>query len=715
MKESTIAAVGSWVLAVSACTGNEVVGVDGEGSSTGIASATTTGGMPTPSPGDTTAAESSGGSSSSGVPPVWGTTWQSSSSGRIEEPDPQFVVTIENLSDTGLMWSPLSPGLWVTHAVGADGLFDLDLPDDGEGLEALAERGAPEPLLAAVLGHDGVTQGAVFDTPVGAGAPGVLLPGGERYEFTITPEPLSRLSFAMSVVAGNDLFIGTAPLGIGLFAGGGQPLGERDVSSSLRIWDAATEITQAPGQGPLQSLHSIRPDAGPPEVPGVFAYDHSTRAVPLGPDLVGVEVLDHPDRKLEGTFIVQVTNLSAQRGTLVTDLSALVWAVHADTVALFEEGMPASAELTALAEDGDSGPLDSWLTGLADVEDQGVVAGATGNTIAPGETVEFEITPTASTSLLSVASMVMETNDAFLSTGAGIPLFEGDMPRDNEDIEEDIRAHLTPWDAGTEANEVPGVGLTQGARQAAPGDGAPELVAPTVHRYADVTNDLAGALLGGFVSVDVQLIGSSFHISLTNTSTGTAFPGMLSPVFWVLHDDTFLLFDTGVMATPGLESLAEDGDPTGLLGGVMGVGSTGVTDTPLLAGLPGPLMPGDTYELVLDPTAQDRFVSIATMVMPSNDTFAGFAPGGIALLDDQGNPRAPEAVEADIVAQLRAWDAGTEGNQAGAAGRDMAPQQAGDDVGASEGSDLVRQAGDDERWSLPEAHQLVRVIVAPVE
>ncbi|MEM7152836.1 MAG: spondin domain-containing protein [Myxococcota bacterium] len=711
------------VFAVGACTSNEIAIVDTATGSTGPTGTTTTSTAPSLPPSDSTGAgtSSGSGSSSSGVPPVWGTTWQSSTTD-IEIPDAQFVVTIENRSGTGLMWSPLSPGLWVNHVTGADGLFESGVPDDGEGLEALAERGEPEPLLTAVLGHFGVDQGAVFDTPVGAGVPGPLLPDGDRYEFTLTAEPSTRLSLAMSLVGGNDLIVASAPAGIGLFAGGGQPLGERDVSSSLRVWDVGSEVTQAPGQGPMQALHSGPVDASQPEIPGVHAHDHSTRAVPLGSDFVHIEVLDHPDDRREGTFIVQVTNISLERGTLPTELSPLLWAVHGDTLALFEDGTPASDPLTALAEDGDAGPLDALLAGSPAVEQHAVVTGAGGGGIVPGETLEFEITPTDTASVLSVATMLSETNDAFLGTGpvgdapnAGIPLFADGMPRDNEAIENDLRAHLAVWDAGTEANEVPGVGLAQGARQAVAGQGAPEVVGPTVHRYADVTNDLAGDLLGGFVSVEVQLQGGSYVITMTNTSATTAFVGTLSPVLWVLHDDAFLLFDPGVAASPGLEALAEDADPTVLLAEVMGLGlmEAGIIDTPP-AGLPGPLPPGDVFELVLTPSMPQRFVSLAAMVMPSNDTFAGLQPGGVALLDDAGNPRSAEAVEADIVAQLQAWDAGTEGNQAGAAGRDMAPQQVGDDVGASEGSDLVRQAGDDVRWSLPAAEDLVRVIVSPV-
>ena len=62
-----------------------------------------------------------------------------------------------------------------------------------------------------------------------------------------------------------------------------------------------------------------------------------------------------------------------------------------------------------------------------------------------------------------------------------------------------------------------------------------------------------------------------------------------------------------------------------------------------------------------------------------------FGPGGIELLTEAGERRSNEDIAADIEASLLAWDAGTERNQAGAAGPDQAPHQAGPNTGADEG------------------------------
>ncbi|MEX1361999.1 MAG: spondin domain-containing protein [Nannocystaceae bacterium] len=711
------------LLALTGCPGDDVPADTDNGTSTGDSSGTTTATMTTAMP---TSADTTEGVSSSDDGPDTDDE-SSSSSGTLPPAEPvEFVVTIENVSNTGLMFSPLSPGLWANHEPGADTLFETGVPDDGEGLEALAEDGDPTDLLAAVMGHGGVLQAGAFDTPVMAGAPGPLLPG-DRYEFSFVAEPGTRLALGTMLVGSNDLVVASGPVGISLFAGGGQALSERDVSSSLRLWDAGTEVDQAPGQGPLQAVHGGSPNMGPSEDGGVFPFDYSTRAIPLGPDLIRVEVDDDPEAP--GTFDITITNVSGDRGTLVTPLSPVLWALHTDAIALFGEGMPAIAELEALAEDGDAGPFDALLGGSAEVEAHAIVPGM-GGPLMPGESAQLSITPSAAFPYLSLASMVVQSNDAFLAAGvvgdapiAGIPLFDGGMLRDNQDIEADIRAHLTPWDAGTEANQVPGVGVDQAPRQGAANTGAPDPVTE-VRRYVDVTNDLAGDDAGGFVSVAVSEGGGDYTITITNTSDTTVYPGVLTPVLWALHDDTVSLFELGVAASPGLEMLAEDGDASGLMGelmGMAGVVQSGVENLPTGGmAMPGPLFPGDSYEFTITPDATNRFLSFASMIVPSNDTFASLDPGGVALLDAMGAPRTPEAVAADISAQLRAWDAGTEGNQAGAAGGDMAPVGL-PDTGPGNGNGLVREAeadpdaADDRVWSLPEAQDVIRVIVAPVE
>jgi hypothetical protein len=99
--------------------------------------------------------------------------------------------------------------------------------------------------------------------------------------------------------------------------------------------------------------------------------------------------------------------------------------------------------------------------------------------------------------------------------------------------------------------------------------------------------------------------------------------------------------------------------------------------------------------------------------VPSNDTFAAFGNGGIALLDEFGAPRSDGEIASDIGLMLRAWDAGTEANQASAAGRDQAPYQSGPNVGATEGNGKIRLAEGDPVWVYPMLEESIRVTIHP--
>ena len=193
-------------------------------------------------------------------------------------------------------------------------------------------------------------------------------------------------------------------------------------------------------------------------------------------------------------------------------------------------GEAASAGLESLAEDGSPvalvGEHDS-AAGTGMVGAQPITVERPGDPAGPafpGESYAFSVTPTAAYPYLTIAMMVVQTNDLFLALDAmGIALLDesGDA-RDVSDIESDIAAMLTVWDAGTEANEVPGVGLNQAPRQTGPNTGPvdPSAVCAST---AILTNDLAGENAGGFAEITVVNGASSgtFDVMLTNTSTNT--------------------------------------------------------------------------------------------------------------------------------------------------------------------------------------------------
>lgn len=172
-----------------------------------------------------------------------------------EDGDPSALAALLE-SETGLA-SPLAPGVGATHAArivsfrsGATAV---------EGLEWVAEDGDPTLLLSTVEGYRGVRDATVFNTPDGASDPGPALPG-DTYSFVVTGNPGDRLVFATMIVQSNDAFVGPGTGGIDLFPGGAPLTG--DITNSLVVWDAGTEVDEFPGAGPNQAPRQAGPNTG---------------------------------------------------------------------------------------------------------------------------------------------------------------------------------------------------------------------------------------------------------------------------------------------------------------------------------------------------------------------------------------------------------------------------------------------------------------------
>jgi hypothetical protein len=77
----------------------------------------------------------------------------------------------------------------------------------------------------------------------------------------------------------------------------------------------------------------------------------------------------------------------------------------------------------------------------------------------PGNSYEFTFEAEEG-DYLSLATMLVHSNDLFFSPSeAGVPLFTGGTA-----FSGDITSNIMLYDAGTEVNELPGVGLHQPAR-----------------------------------------------------------------------------------------------------------------------------------------------------------------------------------------------------------------------------------------------------------
>jgi hypothetical protein len=150
-------------------------------------------------------------------------------------------------------------------------------------------------------------------------------------------------------------------------------------------------------------------------------------------------------------------------------------------------------------------------------------------------------------------------------------------------------------------------------------------------------------------------------VSIENLSPDNG--AFLTPLWFGFHDGTFDTYDRGRPVSPGLESLAEDGD-TALISQEFDLAGFGTVQGTILGadGTPGPIDPGETasFTVELDPSdPTSRFFNYASMLIPSNDFF-------IANGNEQAHPIFDEAgnfIGADfIVLGSNVLDAGSEVN-----------------------------------------------------
>jgi hypothetical protein len=367
-------------------------------------------------------------------------------------------------------------------------------------------------------------------------------------------------------------------------------------------------------------------------------------------------------------------------------------------------------------------------------------------------------------SRVSFATMFVQSNDYFYGpNGAGIQVHDGGgMP-----ISGDITDQVFLWDAGSEVNQEPGLGPDQAPRQGGANTGAPD-PNNTVRLAGDAFGNLPDVADAIQVTL-THLGGTEFRIRIANvsqantllTSDGGMAPILLAPGVWTVgggtdplftvgqadrglgledlaedgsvsgygseldgltgltgpiapgvyavHNGSSVLFAAGALDRgEGLEALAEDGDPSGLASAVSsrsGVVESGAFNTPEGAGGPAPAFPGEAYVFTVTAMPGDR-LSLATMLVQSNDLFFAPAEVGIALFDGGGSP-----YTGDITGMFLLWDAGTEVNQFPGVGSDQAPRQATADTGETEDG-IVRQVNDG--YLYPEVNQVIRVTLTPI-
>jgi hypothetical protein len=423
-------------------------------------------------------------------------------------------------------------------------------PTAGEGgMSAGAGGGASDSKMFTVTVENVApvkrfTSGGVFNTPVGAATPGALKPGNS-YEFTIDAGRKQKLSFATMLAATNDLFFAPDGDGIALYDENGDPI-SGFVTDQIYLWDAGTEVNEEPAVGPNTVTKQLAANTGVDEhgnVRKIGEVTTDTFDYPTPADVMTVSVTHTTGTQFKVT-IMNVSSdmaLMTSLGNKAAPLSPGVWVVHNGKNPLFTAGMPDAGEgVESIAEDGNPAALGAFIAansgitypaspgawvvhtagsmplftiGEADYGDGiehiaedgnptalgaslpdlgGFIAGDVFNTpvgsdapgpILPGKKYQFSFQASPGDAL-SFASMLAATNDVFFAPGqTGIELFD----TTGEPLSGDISDHLALWDAGTEANEEPGIGPNTVTNQLAADTGEPG--EDVVQLLSDVADD----------------------------------------------------------------------------------------------------------------------------------------------------------------------------------------------------------------------------------
>lgn len=380
-------------------------------------------------------------------------------------------------------------------------------------------------------------------------------------------------------------------------------------------------------------------------------------------------------------YEITVENLAPADGVFLTP----VWiGFHAGDFDLYDSGSPISPELERIAEDGAAGPLDTAFLGADSSRTSVVVTEPSGFAGAPvyepGSTAHasIELDP-ATHRYLSYATMVIPSNDAFVANGdpQAVEVFDADgQPTGPVSFTVYGRRVL---DAGSETNTETEAAFFD---QTGPDQGTVEngVVLPHPGFNGSIGNPdgspmniLGGSFMGmnfdplaadfsqsGYQILRVTLRPATQTVRVRVRNLQPAGGNFFTP-FWVgFHDGGFDLYDRGAPASAALERLAEDGSTGPLTELFSGNGTDATIVEP--GGFPGaPIFDTDSVAeqlFEIDPSSE-RYVSYASMVIPSNDAFIA-----------NGQPRQFQVFDADgqfspvhfRVTGSMVLDAGTEAN-----------------------------------------------------
>jgi len=370
-----------------------------------------------------------------------------------------------------------------------------------------------------------IIKSGAFTMKVGGSSAGPILPG-ESFEFSFTAPVGAHFSLATMFVQSNDWFYSTDGNGLPLYKNDGSKM-TGDVTSYFHLYDAGTEADQTPGEGDNQAPRQSAPNTGPAD-PNNTVREVTASVLPAVDQVIKVTLMDDgspygfkvrvenesdnmtlqtsmggvPVPLSPGVWIVfdpsnsnllftegqadygmglehiaedgnpseLADNLAKETGITVP-LSPTAYAVYKGDNPIFMEGQPADDNgLEGLAEDGNPSMLSTVLQSDKQVSTSGAedtpVGASSPGILLPGHMYRFMV-DAKDGDRFTFATMFAQSNDWFYSTGQnGIAFYDHGVP-----VHGDVTSKVYLWDAGTEANEEPGIGSNQAPRQSAPNTG----------------------------------------------------------------------------------------------------------------------------------------------------------------------------------------------------------------------------------------------------
>ncbi len=369
----------------------------------------------------------------------------------------------------------------------------------------------------------------VFNTPVGASAPGRLTDVGDQYQVTFQAVPGTKFTPTTMMFNSNDWFLAPTDLaGIDLWENG-VALNGVDIADQLSLYDAGTEADNdptnfppaGPNVGPNDTNNLVRlvegrtttaadyitavldytPGNGASAGTFTFTITAKTAAgTPFAQDngfgiTPGIVVLHalpnplftigEPDRGVGLEEIAENGNPSVlynwlnetgstgaplrMSSSLSVFSPGLVYAFNSSSDPLVLQGQvnPAGNGLEALAEDGNNAEAVEFISNL------GLPVAASNETTNQGPGGELNFTlevPEGQGYKLGFSTMFVQTNDWFISyNNAGYPLWDENGIA-SSGIGASEKSYL--YDAGTEVDQAVGFGADQAPRQGGPNTGS---------------------------------------------------------------------------------------------------------------------------------------------------------------------------------------------------------------------------------------------------